>query len=282
MKNNIPSILFLLSFLLWQCQNAGDPSRLRPLTPEEVVERARNRQPLSPYVVFKDSAGNPLDEAGKEKINAGVWATDQYVNAEGEVVELVARPAKLSDEVLGILVDEAYRSPPRIMPEPVDCVNKRAILREMLSRDQAVERAVLRTDLNRTYEADFENQNTLANLIDQCGFPTKKQVGEVGMEAVFRVLLHANSRFVATYYLHLQRSAEEGDFPRRYLAEITDYLLALHGREQVYGTQIRFNPVAGQNELYNLRQPETVDQRRNSVGLGPLKDFLAEWEVTWE
>jgi len=57
------------------------------------------------------------------------------------------------------------------------------------------------------------------------------------------------------------------------IAYLTDRVLVGEGKEQVYGTQLRTNE-KGELELSPLFEPATVDQRRQRMGLGPLKEYM--------
>src|SRR5262249_30846953 len=67
-------------------------------------------------------------------------------------------------------------------------------------------------------------------------------------------------------------AARGGGAPPADLASLTDRVLLARGESQVYGTQV--NGRDGRFVAARLREPETVDLRRASVGLGTLEAQL--------
>lgn len=57
-----------------------------------------------------------------------------------------------------------------------------------------------------------------------------------------------------------------------------DRMLMDAGKPQLYGSQVTVNE-SGEYMLYDLRDPETVDQRRAVMNLMPLKEYLNFFEI---
>ena len=87
----LPAFLLLAIAACQSSPKGYDPPNLRKLGAEEVLERARQKRTLSPYVVFKDSVGSPLSDEYKEKLDKGELAYDYYVDVNDELVELIVR-----------------------------------------------------------------------------------------------------------------------------------------------------------------------------------------------
>jgi hypothetical protein len=53
------------------------------------------------------------------------------------------------------------------------------------------------------------------------------------------------------------------------------------GKPQIYGTQ-----VIGRNgnelELYELKDPEYVNERRSELGFEPIEDYLMNWNINFD
>lgn len=60
-----------------------------------------------------------------------------------------------------------------------------------------------------------------------------------------------------------------------------DRILMSDGKAQIYGSQITQNLQTNEWELYHLEKPESVDKRRLEVGLGPLEEYLRNWNMTF-
>jgi len=65
-----------------------------------------------------------------------------------------------------------------------------------------------------------------------------------------------------------------GEMRASSLALLEDRVRLREGKPQLYGSQVTRNP-AGQWEARDLEDPEKVDERRASVGLPPLAEYLA-------
>jgi len=68
-------------------------------------------------------------------------------------------------------------------------------------------------------------------------------------------------------------SVAEGEASAKNLAYLVDRVLVNSGSPQVYGTQCR--SVDGELVSQEIEDASEVDQRRASVGLGPVAEYLA-------
>ena len=82
------------------------------------------------------------------------------------------------------------------------------------------------------------------------------------------MIQHSKAPLIAHYYLEIKRLVKAGDLNEEALALTTDRLLLNNGYLQVYGSQ-RLN-----GELYPIENAETVDQRRDSLGLETLEEYF--------
>ena len=64
-----------------------------------------------------------------------------------------------------------------------------------------------------------------------------------------------------------------GELDRSLLPLLEDRLLMEEGKPQIYGTQIT-RGATGQPEVWPIEDPAHVDERRTSVGLEPLVEYL--------
>ena len=55
-----------------------------------------------------------------------------------------------------------------------------------------------------------------------------------------------------------------------------------NGLPQIYGSQVVMDQETGEWKIYDLAKPETVDARRAAVGLEPLKDYAARFDVVFD
>lgn len=150
-------------------------------------------------------------------------------------------------------------------------------LREELLRrrdvDQAARSALGDGDqaaFARLLRIDDDNAAWLEKVIAMVGWPGRSLVGDEGAHAAWLLAQHADR------YPTLQRRclklleeavavAEASPADRAYLM---DRVLLASGEFQIYGTQMAARD--GRLVACRLRDPDTVDERRTSVGLGPL------------
>ncbi|GET21231.1 DUF6624 domain-containing protein [Prolixibacter denitrificans] len=125
-----------------------------------------------------------------------------------------------------------------------------------------------------------ENEERLPELLSQYGWPTASAVTEVAAAGAALIINHASHELRAKYFPMLEKAFKNGEAqPLRY-AKMCDRLLVEEGKEQLYGTQVRFDHMV--RVPYPIKEPENVDKRRAEIGLGPLKPYLkARFNIDW-
>ena len=146
---------------------------------------------------------------------------------------------------------------------------------ELLRRVAADQEARHALDAEAMRAADGENLPWLRQVITDVGWPGKSLVGEDGAQAAWLLAQHADSdpAFQRRCLDLLTTAAERGEATIVQQAYLTDRVLLHEGKPQEYGTQAIARD--GRFEPRKLRDPDHVDQRRASVGLGPLAGYLA-------
>lgn len=127
----------------------------------------------------------------------------------------------------------------------------------------------------------MESQKRLLELLDQYGWPTATEVTEYAAAGAALIINHASHELRTKYFPLLKQAFEKGEAqPLRY-AKMQDRLLVEEGKEQLYGTQIRFENLV--KKPYPIKEPEYVDKRRAEIGLGPLSPYLkARFDIDWQ
>ncbi|MFI6348578.1 DUF6624 domain-containing protein [Streptomyces sp. NPDC050560] len=116
-----------------------------------------------------------------------------------------------------------------------------------------------------------DNGTALKAAVAEYGWPTAALVGEPASTAALMILLHAGDLgFQVRCRDLVADAAADGLCPAVHHAFIADHCAVELGQPQFYGTRI--NP--GTMRPYEIRSPETVDERRADVGLGPLAEQL--------
>jgi hypothetical protein len=125
---------------------------------------------------------------------------------------------------------------------------------------------------------DADNLQWLRGVVAEHGWPGESLVGAEAANAAWLLAQHADHdpAFQRECLELLTTAAEKDEATPVQLAYLTDRVLIAEGKPQEYGTQ-----VIGRKdgwEPLNLRDPQTVDERRASVGLGSLAAYLASFE----
>jgi hypothetical protein len=144
------------------------------------------------------------------------------------------------------------------------------LLRRM-EKDQAARKA---RDLEAVEAVDAENLPWLKQVIGEHGWPGLSLAGTDGARAAWLLVQHADRdpAFQRQCLDLMTTAAGQGEASRTDLAYLTDRVLLAEGQPQEYGTQATVRD--GRHVPRNLRDPGSVDQRRASVGLPPLAEYL--------
>jgi hypothetical protein len=127
-----------------------------------------------------------------------------------------------------------------------------------------------------------ENQKELEKLIEDKGWPKKSQVGERATTGAFLIIQHSDADKQKKYLPTIEKlckgnEARWGDYALMY-----DRIQISDKKPQKYGSQIQFNDQTQKYELFPLLDEEKVDQWRKEAGLGPLVEYLANWNIKFE
>jgi hypothetical protein len=122
-----------------------------------------------------------------------------------------------------------------------------------------------------------ENAALLAQAFDALGWPGRGLIGDDGAGAAFLILQHAIG------HPELQRrglalmldAIPLGQANALDAAYLSDRIAIFEGGEQTFGTQFDWD-ASGQLSPAPIREPETLDERRASVGLPPIAETIAE------
>ena len=129
---------------------------------------------------------------------------------------------------------------------------------------------------------DKRNLKRLAQIIDKYGWPGRTLVGrEAGLTA-FLIIQHADLEDQKKYFPMLKEAVRRGEANQDYAALLEDRILMREGKKQIYGSQLHFNQVTKQLELWPIEDEENVDARRDSVGLEPLAEYVKRFGLEYK
>lgn len=131
-------------------------------------------------------------------------------------------------------------------------------------------------------EKDSINLIKIQKILDTRGWLGSDIIGRKGNSTLFLVIQHAELEIQEKYLPMMREAVKKGNARASSLALLEDRVALRQGKKQIYGSQIGRDPETGEYYLSPLQDPDNVDQRRAEVGLGPLQDYIAHWNMIWD
>jgi hypothetical protein len=128
---------------------------------------------------------------------------------------------------------------------------------------------------------DERNEARVTAMIDQYGWPGNSLVGRQGSTTAFLVIQHARPSVQRKYLPLMREAAAKGELAKSSLALLEDRVLMYQGKPQLYGSQLRGNAATGKYELYPIEDEAHVDERRSTMGLGPLAEYVKRFGLDY-
>lgn len=125
----------------------------------------------------------------------------------------------------------------------------------------------------RMAEVHQRNGARLAEILNEYGWTRKSLVGADGAEGAWIIVQHAigDPALQRRCLQLLEEAARQDEAPAWQFAYLTDRVRVLEGRPQVYGTSFDWDE-AGEMSPCETEAPESVDERRRTVGLPPFAE----------
>jgi len=121
---------------------------------------------------------------------------------------------------------------------------------------------------------DILHTEKLKGIIEDIGWPTISKVGKAASEAAWILVQYAmDDKTFMEHCLELMKEAGE-DIERWEIAYLTDRLLMMEEKSQLYGTQYRKDET-GRIRMWKVEDLEKLDERRKEMGLEPSEG--EEW-----
>ena len=154
----------------------------------------------------------------------------------------------------------------------METVNKQLSdeLLHMAEVDQDMRTKVINLEGEWDSSIDETNQSRMIEIVDEEGWPTIPMVGEEASNAAWLIVQHAPSLEFMEKCLQLMKSYPASEVNPANIAYMEDRVLMLNSKPQIYGTQ--FQGTGKDMHVYTVEDPEHVDERRASVGLGTFAE----------
>lgn len=124
---------------------------------------------------------------------------------------------------------------------------------------------------------DEANSRRISETIDQIGYPTISKVGKEASFSAWLIIQHCPKVDFQKKCLELMELAKDDVDPKN-IAYLKDRVLMLSGKKQIYGTQLKRNETTKKLELYEVEDKENLNERRKSVGLETIEEYLKTFE----
>lgn len=116
----------------------------------------------------------------------------------------------------------------------------------------------------------------LKAIVKKYGFPNFDLVGTDGSHSFWLLMQHQDQYpdFQEEVLALMKTEMENGKASMTNYAYLLDRVRINTGKQQVYGTQMRLNNEQTSYEPNNLEDPTNVNERRKSVGLGTIEEYI--------
>ncbi len=131
-------------------------------------------------------------------------------------------------------------------------------------------------------EKDSINLIKIVKILDERGWLGANVIGNSGNSTLFLVIQHLPLEVQEKYLPMMREAVKKGNARASSLALLEDRVSLRKGGKQIYGSQVGRDQETGEYFVSPLVDPENVDKRRAEVGLGPIADYISNWNMTWD
>ncbi|GAB2882154.1 hypothetical protein GCM10027074_58120 [Streptomyces deserti] len=164
----------------------------------------------------------------------------------------------------------AVATDPRPVPGLADRLLALAAEDERLTRE-ALEMPGVAYRREAAVRCRIDHGRVLREIVEASGWPSCAAVGEAASIAALQILLHSGDlEFMSSCRKRISSAVQATASPPIHLAYVDDACAVLQGRRQKYGTQIDPKLL----RPYPIEHPEKVAERRQAVGLPPLRKVV--------
>jgi hypothetical protein len=129
---------------------------------------------------------------------------------------------------------------------------------------------------------DSLNQIIVVGILDKMGWQGPQDVGMNGSMALFLVIQHADLATQEKYLPMIRQAEKDGKVLSSSLALLEDRVAMRHKQPQIYGSQIFSDTATKKMYVYPVIDPDHLDERRKSMGLQPMADYMPNFNMTWD
>jgi hypothetical protein len=128
-------------------------------------------------------------------------------------------------------------------------------------------------------ELDSLDMMRIKEIIKKYGYPGKSLVGDQSSTA-WLVIQHADLKTQEEYLPILREATNKGELSKSSFALLVDRVRMRKGEKQLYGSQLQMKN--GKYEIYPIEDEPNVNKRRAEMELGPLEDYVKQWNIEYK
>ncbi len=156
------------------------------------------------------------------------------------------------------------------------------IQKEMLASEGAKTSPAVIEAIEKQAEIDKRNIAALESIVSKYGWPGNRLAGRQGSLAAFLIVQHSDLEHQLQFLPLLKLAADKREARKSDLAMLEDRILMRQGKKQIYGSQLYSNETTdGKLTLHPIEDEEHVDERRASVGMMPIRDYLQLFNIEY-
>jgi hypothetical protein len=129
---------------------------------------------------------------------------------------------------------------------------------------------------------DSVNLIRVTTILDKYGWLGPDVVGNLGSNALFLVIQHADQKTQEKYLPMMREAVKNGKAYAGNLALLEDRVALGQGKKQIYGSQIHRDNKTGKYFVAPIEDEANVNVRRAAVGLGPLEEYAKNWDIDYK
>jgi hypothetical protein len=134
----------------------------------------------------------------------------------------------------------------------------------------------------RMVRTDSSNMVIVDQILDEYGWLGIDEIGYRANSAIFLVIQHAPHEVQKEYLPAMREAVANGKAAGSSLALLEDRVALGNGEPQIYGSQIVTLHKTNETFVEPIANPDSVNQRRAEVGLGPIEDYVERFGITWD
>lgn len=153
---------------------------------------------------------------------------------------------------------------------------------DAIEKEHGWESPEMQSMVSTIMQKDAINLVKVKQILDEHGWLGPDIIGRQGNSTLFLVIQHADIETQKKYLPMMRDAVEKGNAKASSLALLEDRVALRSGELQIYGSQIGRDEETGESYVLPMQNPDQVDIRRKSVGLGPLSEYTVRFGFEWD